>query len=106
MRNSLSYKSYIKSPYHSTKHTTYFDVYDKLFFNYRNKKITFVEIGVYGGGSLFMWRNFFGPKARIIGIDLDPNAKKWEKFGFEIFIGNQSSHSFWSKFKKKIGKIL
>jgi hypothetical protein len=87
------------------KHTTYFDVYDELFFSYRNKKITFVEIGVYGGGSLFMWRNFFGPKARIIGIDLNPIAKKWEKFGFEIFIGNQSSHSFWNKVKKKIGKI-
>lgn len=105
MKNSLSYKSYIRSPYYSIKHTTYFDVYDELFFSYRNKKITFVEIGVYGGGSLFMWRNFFGPKARIIGIDLDPNAKKWEKFGFEIFIGNQSSHSFWNKVKKKIGKI-
>ena len=52
-----------------------------------------------------MWRDFFGPKARIIGIDLDPNAKKWEKFGFEIFIGNQSSPSFWKDFKKKVGKI-
>ena len=34
-----------------------------------------MEIGVLGGGSLFMWRDYFGPKARIIGVDLNPNAK-------------------------------
>ena len=36
-----------------------------------------------------MWRDYFGKDARIIGIDLNPEAKKWEKHGFEIFIGNQ-----------------
>ena len=58
-----------------------------------------------GGGSLFMWRKFFGPKARIIGIDLNPDAKKWTKYGFEVFIGDQSDVNFWKKFKKKVGKI-
>ncbi len=52
-----------------------------------------------------MWREFFGPKARIIGIDLNPNAKKWEEHGFEIYIGSQSDESFWNDFKKKIGLI-
>ena len=47
---------------------------------------------------------FFGPKARIIGIDLNPNAKKWTKYGFEIFIGDQSDINFWKMFKKKLGK--
>ena len=31
-----------------------------------------------------MWRDYFGPKARIIGVDFNPNAKKWEEHGFEI----------------------
>ena len=35
---------------------------------YREKKITFVEIGVLSGGSLFMWRNYFGKNARIISV--------------------------------------
>ncbi len=90
MKNSSSYRSYLKSPYKSIKHTTYFEVYDELFSRYRGKDITFVEVGVLGGGSLFMWRDFFGPKARIIGVDLNPNAKKWTEHGFEIFIGSQS----------------
>ena len=105
MKNSLSFSSFTKSPYYITKHTTYFEVYDELFSDYRNKDIIFVEIGVLNGGSLFMWRDFFGSKARIIGIDLNPNAKKWIKFGFEIFIGSQSNENFWNKFKKEVGPI-
>ena len=79
-----TYKSFKKSKYLSIKHKNYFYIYDKLLEKYRNKNITFVEIGIFSGGSLFMWKNFFGKKARIIGIDLNPEAKKFEKDGFEI----------------------
>jgi len=105
MKNSLSYQAYVKSPYKSVKHSTYFEVYDELFSRYINKNITFVEIGVLGGGSLFMWREYFGPKARIIGVDLNPKALKWEEHGFEIFIGSQSDKNFWGKFINDIGPI-
>lgn len=105
MKNTLSYQAYLKSPYNSIKHSTYFETYDELFSRYRNKKITFVEIGVLGGGSLFMWREFFGPDARIIGIDLNPNAKKWEEHGFEIYIGSQSDKNFWREFINDIGPV-
>ena len=50
-----------------------------------------------------MWRDFFGKKARIIGIEFNPEAKKWEKEGFEIHIGSQSDKLFWDSFFKKIG---
>ena len=50
----------------------YFDVYDQLFHRFKNKKITFVEVGVFGGGSLFMWRNYFGNRAKVIGVELNP----------------------------------
>ena len=102
MDKSISYQAFLQSPYKSIKHTTYFDCYDYFFSKYRNKNITFLEIGVLGGGSLFMWRDFFGKQARIIGIDLNPEAKKWESEGFEIYIGNQSDENFWENFKKEI----
>ena len=104
-KKTNSYKSFIKSKYLSLKYKNYFFIYDKLFNEYRNKNITFVEIGVFSGGSLFMWKNFFGKKARIIGIDLNPEAKKWEKDGFEIFIGDQSDPDFWRDFYKQVGEI-
>lgn len=105
MNNTESYKSYIKSPYKSIKHSTYFHSYDHFFSKYRNQNITFVEIGILGGGSLFMWRDYFGPNARIIGVDLNPNAKKWESEGFEIYIGSQSDAAFWTEFVEKVGSI-
>ena len=66
----------------SLKCDTYFQVYEEMFNKYIGKKITFVEVGVLQGGSLFMWREYFGKDARIIGIDLHPNAKELEKHGF------------------------
>ena len=66
MEKTFSYKSFKKSTHVSNKHTTYFESYDHFFRDYRNKEVTFVEIGILDGGSLFMWRDFFGDKARII----------------------------------------
>lgn len=105
MKSTISYQSYMRSPYRSIKHSTYFDVYDALFEKYRGKNITFVEIGIFGGGSLFMWRDFFGPDARIIGVDLHPGVKKWEEHGFEIFVGSQSDESFWQSFRDRVGPV-
>jgi len=100
-----SFKSFETSKYFSTKHKNYFKIYDHIFKKYIGKKIILVEIGVLSGGSLFMWKNFFERNAEIIGIDLNPIAKKWEKYGFKIFIGNQSDSNFWKDFFKKVGKV-
>ena len=89
----------------SLKCDTYFQVYEEIFNKYVGKKITFVEIGVLQGGSLFMWKEYFGKDARIIGVDLHPNAKELEKHGFEIYIGSQSDKNFWRNFYSKVGKI-
>ena len=97
--------SFIKSKYLSNKHLNYFDVYDELLKNYIEKKIIFVEVGVLNGGSLLMWRDYLGENARIIGIDLNPEAKIFEKEGFEIFIGDQQSPKFWDYFFHEVGKI-
>tara|TARA_R110002167_G_scaffold97043_2_gene256528 strand:- start:3436 stop:3669 length:234 start_codon:yes stop_codon:yes gene_type:complete len=53
MKETLSQQAYLKSPYKSIKHSTYFEVYDDLFPRYRGKKVTFVEIGVLGGRLAF-----------------------------------------------------
>ena len=94
-----------QSKYYSLKYKNYFPVYEKLFSKFRGKKITFVEIGVLSGGSLFMWKNYFGKDARIIGVELNPDAKRFEKDGFEIHIGNQSDENFWKDFFNKVGEV-
>ena len=94
-----------QSEYYALKYKNYFPIYEKLFSKFKGKKITFVEIGVLSGGSLFMWRKFFGDQARIIGIELNPAAKRFEKDGFEIHIGNQSDENFWKDFFQKVGEV-
>ena len=103
--NSRLFKIYKNLKHESLKCNTYFQAYEELFSKYIGKEIIFVEIGVLHGGSLFMWKEYFGNKARIIGIDLHPKAKELEKYGFDIFIGSQSDINFWKDFYAKVGKI-
>ena len=104
-KNTFTFKAFKKSKYFSLKYINYFPIYDSLLNKFRNKKIIFVEIGVFSGGSLFMWRHFFGKKAKIIGIDLNPDIKRFKKYGFDIIIGDQSNKDFWKNFFKKYGKV-
>jgi len=48
-----------------------------------------LEIGVQGGGSLQMWREYLGCGSRIIGLDINPDCKQHEDDGIEVFIGSQ-----------------
>jgi hypothetical protein len=89
----------------SMKHKKYFDTYDELFLPYKNKKIIFVEIGIENGGSLFIWKKFFHKESIIIGIDVNPNCKKFEKYGFNIEIGDQANPKFWKYFFNKYKKV-
>lgn len=96
---------FLNSENFSFKWEKYFDVYEEYFTKFRDKNITFVEIGIYNGGSLKVWRDFFGPKSRIIGIDINPDCKKFEEDGIEIYIGNQSDPIFWKNFFSKVGNV-
>ena len=96
---------YKNSPQPSFKVTNYFRIYADLFSHLRGTECTFIETGILNGGSLFMWKNWLGDKARIIGIDLNPEAKKWVDTGFEIFIGDQGDPLFCEGVFKKIGSF-
>lgn len=67
----------------------YFDIYERHFERFRNKSPVILEVGVFGGGSLEMWKEYFGAGAKIIGLDIDPSCKAHEADGIQIFIGSQ-----------------
>ncbi len=83
----------------------YFDVYERHFHRYKNTEVVILEIGVFHGGSLQMWKNYFGPKAKIYAIDIDPRCKTLEEENVEIFIGSQSDRNFLSEVKAKIPQV-
>ena len=85
---------------HKCKH--YFDIYERHFNRFRNKEVIIIEIGVSHGGSLQMWKNYFGKDAKIYGIDIDPRCKEFEEDNIKIFIGSQSDRDFLREIKKAI----
>ena len=69
----------------------YLDIYERHLNRFVGKSPVLLDIGVLGGGSLKMWKDFFGEGAKIIGLDINPECKKYECDGIEIFIGSQDS---------------
>ena len=99
------YELFKTSSLRSIKWKKYFPIYEELFKNYKNKEITFVEIGILDGGSLEIWKKYFGKKSRIIGIDNNPECKKFQNENYEVFIGSQSDSNFWEDFYNEVGKV-
>ena len=77
---------------HKWKH--YFPIYERHFREFVYKPVTFLEIGVWRGGSLQMWKRYFGPHARIIGVDILPECKEFEEDQIDIRIGPQQDLEF------------
>jgi len=83
----------------------YFDVYDSHFSRYRGTDVHVVEFGVDDGGSLQMWKEYFGPDCRIYGIDINPYCKDLEEDRIKIFIGDQEDREFLKSLAIEIPRI-
>src|SRR3954454_5508671 len=79
----------------------YIEVYDLYFNKYRDTEINIMQIGVSQGGSLEMWKKYFGDKVHIYGVDINPRCKDLEDNQTTIFIGEQENRSFWKELKEK-----
>ncbi|MFO1128641.1 MAG: class I SAM-dependent methyltransferase [Rhodospirillales bacterium] len=77
---------------HKWKH--YFPAYERHFGKFVNSDVLFVEIGCGEGGSLQMWKRFFGPHARIVGLDINPECRRFAEDQIDIRIGDQSDPAF------------
>lgn len=88
---------------HATDKSTithcYLDNYAKHLEHRRNEPLTILEIGVAGGASIKMWREYF-PNAKVYGIDNNPDCA-----GEGIFIGDQNDLNFMVKVMTDIGGV-
>lgn len=84
------------------KWSHYFDIYDRHFYKFRGKEVHVLEIGIFSGGSLEMWRDYFGARAHLYGIDIDPACRIYENDDVKIFIGDQSDRLFWRDVRLKV----
>ncbi len=78
----------------------YFDIYHRHLQKFVGTDAHIVEIGVYSGGSLDMWHDYFGPRVRVTGVDIAPECRSYEDEGTKIAIGDQADRRFWETFRR------
>jgi hypothetical protein len=83
----------------------YFDVYDHHFERFRGTEVHLLEIGVGSGGSLDMWHQYFGPRARVYGVDLQEACLRYADESTRVFIGDQGDREFWRAFRAEVPKL-
>ena len=83
----------------------YIPLYDRYFTSYRNRPIRFLEIGVSRGGSLNLWRQYFGPAAVMFGIDINPDCATYNGRSAQVRIGSQADPVFLNRTVDEMGGI-
>ena len=84
------------------KFNHYFETYERHFARFRGREVHILEIGIYSGGSLEMWQNYFGPRCKVYGVDIEPRCKAYETESVRVFIGDQADRGFWKRFKQEV----
>ncbi|QMV40800.1 class I SAM-dependent methyltransferase [Cohnella cholangitidis] len=80
----------------------YFDIYERHFGRFVGQEVNLMEIGVFHGGSLQMWKHYFGDQATIYGLDVNPRVKSLEEDRIHILIGDQGNRKFWKGVKPSL----
>lgn len=83
----------------------YFDIYHHHFSKFIGREVNILEIGVYSGGSLEMWRHYFGPKCHVYGLDIEDACKSYENEYTDIFVGDQEDRNFLKELMHRIPAI-
>ena len=87
--SDLSSLSEIFDKYETDKNSSFHNYgrqYESVFRAYRQKPVSILELGVYRGGSLPIWREAFPQAVHIVGIDIDESCKQYEDTPNHIWV--------------------
>jgi hypothetical protein len=97
-----------------TKWVQYLPAYDEQFAPYRHgfplasgetRPLRLLEIGVAHGGSLQLWRKYFGPDAVIWGVDVNRQCRAIDDPDVVIRIGSQADPNFLMDVVREMGGV-
>lgn len=75
----------------------YLPIYERHMGRFRKQReqpVRLLELGVSHGGSLQLWRTYFGPTARIFGVDVNPLCRAVDDADLCVRIGSQADPEF------------
>lgn len=88
------------------KYPHHMEIYDRFFSKYRDKgNVRMLEIGIAQGGSLEIWRKYFGKSAKIFGADIQDRTYLADKLDVNIITCDQSDLTYWLKKKIELGPL-
>ncbi|GAB4303084.1 MAG: hypothetical protein Kow0058_17230 [Roseovarius sp.] len=86
-----------------TKWLHYFPVYERELGHLRGRDISFLEIGIFRGGSIPMWKGYFGAGSRLCFVDVDPACAAHAEPGTSVEIGDQADPDFLARLAARHG---
>ncbi|MCC1494770.1 class I SAM-dependent methyltransferase [Cognatishimia sp. F0-27] len=86
-----------------TKWLHYLTVYSRELGPFRTRPVTFLEIGVFRGGSMPFWRGYFHPESVLVFVDINPDCADLEIEGTHVRIGDQSDPEFLARLVAEFG---
>lgn len=87
----------------ASHHHDFLNLYERRLSSYREQRFVLVEIGVYNGGSVKTWADYF-PNATIVGIDINPDCARYAGDRVNIRIGDASDADFMFDVIAEFGK--
>ena len=93
----------LASKYDTVKNISsgYLDNYTRHFSHLREQPVKLLELGVYHGGSLLMWNEYFA-NGHIAGLDINPNPMPSTPERVKFFQGSQGDHALLHSIANKV----
>lgn len=82
-----------KSKFNTDKSPIYLEIYDKFFKDLKEKEIKLLELGIFGGGSMLLWEDYF-KKGKIVGVDIEKIEIPQKTERVKLYQGNQKDITF------------
>ena len=79
----------------------YLERYDPILQPWVDKKITLLEIGIYRGGSLLLWRDYFS-QGTIVGVDVALPKDFAPPDRIHVYEGSQADTRFLTEVANKV----
>ncbi|MGA2552808.1 MAG: class I SAM-dependent methyltransferase [Burkholderiaceae bacterium] len=88
------------------KWSHYFGIYERVLGTKRALPMRILEIGVYKGSSLNLWRSYFSHRDTVIvGVDIEPGCMQFNapERGISVRIGSQTDGAFLGEVNREFG---